>query len=1518
MLKTLLLTYFIGASSAHNFFEPGIIRFPLRSAQQSINYESFTSSQQNITIGRCEHVSDNRVVLNLQNLRLDTPPNPYPGFIDGSFVSCINLAANDIFQIVPGSFDQCPSLSYLDLSRNRIQFCDFFNFGSSHPSLVTLIIEDNKPPIDNIDRIISKADCFPRLRYLYLRRNAIRGLNFSLRRSFPIITHLFLSDNHIDTQTFIHDLPPTLTHLYLERNFISELNCHIMRNLENLHLDGNIIRSICYKSCHGSSLKLEGVHKLTTLTISDNRIIEIESCAFQDARDLMILNLGQNNLDDLKHDTFEGLLSLRELNLDDNHLKTVPNLSNNNKLVSLALRRNKLQMIRRDNFMNMRMLKYLYLGGNNIQSIIAGSFEHLESLMELDLSNNGLDFIPSDWLKWQWNLHTLDVRGNRFKSLEQMSLNTAPSLSIIYLQNNPITHFSGSIVSKFSPNAIIHLQNDCSDRIQNRTECYAKCDQNESRMKNETYIRWINKIKMSWLITSLVIFTGTVNARVQFTKSVQFPLRNIQNSINVESNYSYELYYKSEFRQYYNTNNGYILNLSKLSLPWTPNPYPGFIESSNIVTINLRENGIFRIIPGSFDSVPYMQFLDLSRNKLAFCDFFYFGSCVQNLQTLVIEENQSPTDSLNKEISRAGCFPNVQNLYIRQNSIRRLSFCLKQSFPNLVSLYLSDNEIDSCNFIRDVPTNLAHLYVDHNHISSISTFITRNLVTLKADGNIIRSICYKNCSNTSLKLLGTKRLQHLSVSSNKITQIEAYALHDSFNLVSLNLSSNSLETIYPSTFASLRSLTQLHLDNNLLTHVPNLSGNWYLKTLSLRKNRITEIKRDIFISIKSVQKIYLGSNSIKRIHSDAFSELTYLQELDLSNNQLETLSTGWMRNLINLQRLDLRNNRFTYVYHLSLSTSLTLRIIHLQRNRFAQSDKGEIQRYCPNAQIYIDDYHNNYYINDVVYEAKNNGSKNNKSDYVDYQNLAINENFPQLQYLSLRNVNINNFSINWIKHFPKLEYLDVSENLLADNLLNVFLKNTTSNIKSLIAEKIGLTMVRTEDLLAIEHLNLNHNHLPRFSSHKCHGSSICFEDMDNLKFLSLSNCSVTYIEDNAFKYMKNLLELDLSNNCFQKIPNQTFGYLYSLLSLNLSYNPLISMPNIEKLQSLTTLILDDYNPQRCLNNPYYTSNYECSDTYTLKVEHEYPQLTHLSIRKIFINLFDIDWKNNFPKLSYLDISYNSLSQAFDYLPQSLTSLTMRNVGMTSLGILKLENLIYLDLNENKFQILSSHLCYENYVLCLRNIINLQSLYIAQCSIEFIEADAFKYAEKLNQLDMSSNVFEEIPVETFELLPALSLLNLSRNNLKTIPNFSNLQNLTSLYMDSMVNKKLLSPDALENFPLLPTLKIISLRFNELKTIPLSFLNKLPNLLELDLSSNRIASLPSGQWNKNLQNLYLDNNIIKNLEDISLQEIESLKLLSIRANLLYYKINLIFLISSIHKRSKGNITKLGSLKEVIYSQ
>lgn len=483
-----------------DFFEPNAIHFPLRDVQHSINLESFATTERNVTIGKCEQVTStrNNLVLNLPNLGITPPPNPYPGFIDSQLVTCVNLASNGIYQLVPGSFDRTPNLNYLDLSSNRLALCDFFNFGP-HPNLETLVIERNINPLDNIDKTISKTPCFPKLRNLYLRQNGIRSLNFSLKKAFPGLKHLVLSQNSIDSgHTFIREPPNTLSHVDVSGNLISSLDCKIIREVTELNVDDNIIGTICQSTCSSSaSLKLEGVHKLKILTVTNNRINDLESCSFRHAKSIEILKLSGNNIEAIKRETFEHIVELRELWIDDNRLSVVPCLVKNRNLNLISLKRNKLTIIRNDDFRGMRKLQYLYLGGNRLNSIEAGSFQDLDSLNELDLSSNDLDFIPSDLLKWQWNLRVLDVRDNRFKCLEQMSLGSAPFLTTIFMQNNPITHLSGKILTKLSPNVVLYAQRDDfmgrrDHGFNGSMDCYARCDENRSR--NETYSRWINNL----------------------------------------------------------------------------------------------------------------------------------------------------------------------------------------------------------------------------------------------------------------------------------------------------------------------------------------------------------------------------------------------------------------------------------------------------------------------------------------------------------------------------------------------------------------------------------------------------------------------------------------------------------------------------------------------------------------------------------------------------------------------------------------------------------------------------------------------------------------------------------------------------------------------------------------------------------------------------------------------------------------------------------------------------------------
>lgn len=374
-----------------------------------------------------------------------------------------------------------------------------------------------------------------------------------------------------------------------------------------------------------------------------------------------------------------------------------------------------------------------------------------------------------------------------------------------------------------------------------------------------------------------------------------------------------------------------------------------------------------------------------------------------------------------------------------------------------------------------------------------------------------------------------------------------------------------------------------------------------------------------------------------------------------------------------------------------------------------------------------------------------------------------------------------------------------------------------------------------------------------------------------IKNLILQNNSITNFVENTFDSLPNLEHLDLSNNKMSKEKLFSFGDMFSLKSLVLDNNN-------------NDLPKDPYF--RCSNNQVWdTHSYRCKTVNSeLKVVFNYPELYYLSLRNINIRSVPLDMDKHFPKLYRLNLSNNdfenSADNLFESIPSTVTELILENVGLTRVRSLYSQNVTFLKLNRNSFEIISSNYCYDK-TLCLKGLSNLASLIISRCSIKKIEADAFKEIGKLLYLDISDNEFQEIPDDTFDYIHSLTNLNLSRNSLLTIPNLSALQDLTTLVMDEMKNKLIFQSFGM--FTKMPSLEILSLRCNELTRISSSFLNNFPNLRKLDLTNNKITFLPSWHGQNNLQELYLNQNKILNMEDLSLKEAESLQLLELKNNL-----------------------------------
>lgn len=140
-------------------------------------------------------------------------------FSKSSLVSCVKTQFIDSLPTESTRYQRVSLTRFLiwavSTSPEIDQLWDFFSFDIPHPNLATLVIEENTPPLDNINKTISKANCCPKLRYLYIRKNSSRCLCFALKKASPILKHL--SDNNVDIAKALFVICPIVYLTYLFR-----------------------------------------------------------------------------------------------------------------------------------------------------------------------------------------------------------------------------------------------------------------------------------------------------------------------------------------------------------------------------------------------------------------------------------------------------------------------------------------------------------------------------------------------------------------------------------------------------------------------------------------------------------------------------------------------------------------------------------------------------------------------------------------------------------------------------------------------------------------------------------------------------------------------------------------------------------------------------------------------------------------------------------------------------------------------------------------------------------------------------------------------------------------------------------------------------------------------------------------------------------------------------------------------------------------------------------------------------
>ena len=408
---------------------------------------------------------------------------------------------------------------------------------------------------------------------------------------------------------------------------------------------------------------------------------------------------------------------------------------------------------------------------------------------------------------------------------------------------------------------------------------------------------------------------------------------------------------------------------------------------------------------------------------------------------------------------------------------------------------------------------------------------------------------YFICQNAFLNTFPQARIApnttHIDLSNNKIDRLNETDFVNLPNLVSLNVENNVISSIDENAFCGSANLSHLYLAYNKFRNIPYLNCLHTLQTLDLSANIINKANAKFPVSFKSMtqlKNLTLAKNALKEITRDNLANLHHssIEILNLNEIGLETIDNDVFLPFNKLTELDLSTNRLLTTSDLktamdSLRNATHMKILLLE----------EI----------VKDY-------DDILPDTFQGLSGSSIEYFSLAGSEINtlasNTFSPLK--SLRVLNLARTAINVIEDgallgLDQLEHLDMTGPESPEN----------QQVKWIIPNNFF-----PETLI---YLNLNERNLSTIN----HGT---FENLKELRNLSLRNCQLTQFHSKVLPAGNLLRYLDISHSkfstCLPKLSDlSNLEYLdisHSFLGMNSNINILL-----DNLTKLSHLIMEDNN-----------------------------------------------------------------------------------------------------------------------------------------------------------------------------------------------------------------------------------------------------------------------------------------------------------------------------------------------------
>ncbi|KAI3892339.1 hypothetical protein MKW92_015258 [Papaver armeniacum] len=649
------------------------------------------------------------------------------------------------------------------------------------------------------------------------------------------------------------------------------------------------------------------------------------------------------------------------------------------------------------------------------------------------------------------------------------------------------------------------------------------------------------------------------------------------------------------------------LNVTGLGLQGTLHSF-NFSSFSNIVTLDLSLNGIFKTIPSQINigRLSSLTLLALSDNNLV-------GSIptsltnLTSLKSIKLFENQL-SGIIPRDIGRlhsltsfglsanniVGSIPaslgNLRNLSFLYLYSNQLTGTLPMEISNLTKLtflYLNDNKFSGylpqniCqsgtleefgasdnNFMGPIPRSLRYCtslrYLDFSNNELIDNIteafhVYPHLYTFRATNNMLYG-------ELSMEWAIYQNLTSLSFARNNITGKIPPEMGKLKNLANLNLDSNNLVGQVPKELLNLSSLIHLDLSNNKLSNkFPSIIGMLSnLQYLDLSTNKLIGSIPKQLGECSNLLFLNLSANHLNESIPPLIGDLDSIQMmLDLSYNELSGEIPSALGKLSKLETLNLSHNKFYGSIPSSFDQMVSLTSVDVSYN--------ELSGPVPNTKAF----------NDAPVDAlKNNkGLCGNISRGLKPCNTNPTVEVGEDDYQEDAKDRILFYGVIVLGFVVGFWSLFLVLLLKKEKCVNVFASGSLTRITDLAVEEEVDALLKWKSTL----INHTHSLLPSWkidstasTTSPCKWYGITCNNQGSVVELSLLKLGLQGTLDHFnFSSFSSLVSLELGqNNLFGTIPSQ-IGNLRSLVTLDMSLNKLTgSIPaSVGNLRNLTYLSL---------------------------------------------------------------------------------------------------------------------------------------------------------------------------------------------------------------------------------------------------------------------------------------------------------------------------------------------------------